>query len=480
MSNQVRSITKKSENISGWYNDVIERAQLAEHGPVKGTIILRPRGYVLWEAIQKNLDTKIKDLGAQNAYFPLFIPYSYLQKEKEHVKGFSPELAVVTHGGGEKLKEPVVVRPTSETIMYDAFSRWIQSFRDLPLVINQWNNVVRWEKRPYYFLRTTEFLWQEGHSAHKDNETAQKMVEDALKMYVDFYQEVLGIYGYAGRKSESEKFAGADSTLTYEMLMPDGKIVQGCTSHNLGQNFAKVFKVQYQDDKGQQQFVSQTSWGLSTRSIGALILAHGDDNGLVLPPAIAPIQVVIIPIVTKSSDKEAINKLAKNAYEILVGHNVRVKLDDSDQSVGWKFNQYDLEGVPLRIEIGTREAQNQEVSIRLRHDKQNHVSSSIKDLAETVQKLLEQMQEVLLGKSKQFTRENTRQADNYSQFKEIMNTTRGFIEAFWCEGPDCEASLKEETKATTRCLPLGPVESNGECIYCKKPARFRWLFGQSY
>lgn len=480
MNNQVKSITKKSQDISGWYNDVIERAKLAEHGPVKGTVILRPKGYALWEAIQKGLDIKIKDLGAENAYFPLFIPYSFLEKEKTHVKGFSPELAVVTHGGGEKLTEPVVVRPTSETIMYDSFSRWIQSFRDLPLIINQWNNVVRWEKRPYYFLRTTEFLWQEGHSAHIDNETAQKMVDDALNMYVDFYQTNLGIYGYAGRKSESEKFAGADMTLTYEMLMPDGKIVQGCTSHNLGQNFAKAFKVQYQDNKGQQQYVSQTCWGFSTRSIGALILMHGDDNGLVLPPQIAPTQVVIIPILNKDSNKEEINKLATKIYELLESYDLRVQIDDSEQSAGWKFNQYDLEGVPLRIEIGGREAQNQEVSIKLRSDKQRVVTSKVKNVSEDVQNLLSEIQAIMFEKSKKFTLENTRQADNYPQFKEIMNTTRGFIEAFWCEDKGCEASIKEETKATTRCLPLGSVETNGECIFCKKSAKFRWLFGQSY
>lgn len=479
MNNQVKSITKKSKDISGWYNDVIEKAKLAEHGPVKGTVILRPKGFALWEAIQKNLDIRIKNLGAQNAYFPLFIPYSFLQREKEHVKGFSPELAVVTHGGGEKLKEPVVVRPTSETIMYDAFSRWIQSFRDLPLIINQWNNVVRWEKRPYYFLRTTEFLWQEGHSVHVSNETAQKMVEDALKMYVEFYQETLGIYGYAGKKSTSEKFAGADMTLTYEILAPDGKIVQGCTSHNLGENFAKAFKIQFQDDKGKQQFVSQTCWGLSTRSIGVLIMVHGDDNGLILPPQMAPLQVVIIPIITKFSDNVQINKLTREIYELLESHNIKVKLDNSDQSAGWKFNQYDLEGVPIRIEIGPQEAARKEVSIKLR-DGNSYPSVKVEDAAETVEKLLEQLQITLLSKSREFTKDNTRQADTYSQFKEIMNTTRGFIEAFWCEDPNCEAKIKEETKATTRCLPLGSIEANGECVYCKKNAKFRWLFGQSY
>ncbi len=480
MSGQVKSITKKSEDISGWYNDVVERAQLAEHGPVKGTMIWRPRGFALWEAIQKNLDIKIKDLGAQSVYFPLLIPYSFLSKEKEHVKGFSPNLAVVTHGGGEKLPEPLVVRPTSETIMYDAFSRWIQSFRDLPFIVNQWVNVVRWEKRPYYFLRTTEFLWQEGHSAHQTKEEAQQMVSNALGMYTDFYKNVLGLYGYAGRKSESEKFPGADVSYSYEILMPDGKIVQGCTSHNLGRNFAKVFNVKFQDKTGKQEYVYQTCWGLSTRSIGAMVLVHGDDNGLVLPPTIAPTQVVIIPILTKSSDNQAINRLAKKAYELLESYDIRTKLDDSDQSAGWKFNQYDLTGVPVRIEIGSQEATREEVSIKTREDKSNRIVSKLDNLAEDIQKLLDQMQVILFEKSKQFTQANTRQADNYPQFKEIMNTTKGFIEAFWCEDPKCEEAIKQETKATTRCLPEGTVESSGSCIYCGKAAKFRWLFGQSY
>lgn len=480
MFNQVKSITKKSEDISGWYNDVVERAELAEHGPVKGTMIWRPRGFALWEAIQKNLDIKIKDLGAQSVYFPLLIPYSFLSKEKEHIKGFLPDLAVVTHGGGEKLPEPLVIRPTSETIMYDAFSRWIQSFRDLPLVVNQWTNVVRWEKRPYYFLRTTEFLWQEGHSAHQSSEECQAMVDNVVKMYVDFYKNTLGLFGYAGRKSESEKFPGADASYSYEILMPDGKIIQGCTSHNLGQNFAKVFNVKYQDEKGKQKYVYQTSWGLSTRSIGAMILVHGDDNGLVLPPAIAPTQVVIVPILSKSSNNNEINKLAKRVYELLEGYDIRTKLDDSDQSAGWKFNQYDLEGVPVRIEIGSQEATKEEVSIRLRNDKSNRITAKLDNLAIEVQKLLDQMQGILFEKSKQFTQTNTRQADNYPQFKEIMNTTRGFIEAFWCEDAKCEEMIKQETKATTRCLPLEAIESSGSCIYCGKPAKLRWFFGQSY
>ncbi len=498
MKTQVKSITKKSQDISGWYNDVIERAKLAEHGPVRGTLIWRPAGYALWEAIQKNLEVKIKDLGARSVYFPLFIPESFLKKEKAHVKGFSPELAVVTHAGGKKLSEPIVIRPTSETIMYDAFARWIQSFRDLPLVLNQWVNVVRWEKRPYFFLRNTEFLWQEGHSAHETNEEAEIMADNALKMYIDFYQKSLGIYGYAGRKSKAEKFPGADVTLTYEMLMPDGKVVQGCTSHNLGQNFSKVFKVEFSDKSGNKKLVWQTSWGLSSRSIGAMILAHGDDNGLILPPMIAPIQAVIIPIITKSADKDKIQSLASRVFELLEDQNIRVKLDDSDQSPGWKFNQYDLEGVPLRIEIGSTEVKNNGVRVVRRDNERssssNEQSSSSNKQSLTIKfntfgnnvigvevnNLLRDIQVSLFDKSRRFTEENTKQADDYEEFKEIMNTTRGFIEAFWCEDPKCEEKIKQDSKATIRCLPLDAIESDGQCIYCRKFAKNRWLFGQAY
>lgn len=476
---QVKSITKKSQDISGWYNDVIEQAQLAEHGPVKGTMILRPRGFALWEAIQKSLDSSIKELGAQSVYFPLFIPESFLNREKSHVKGFSPEVAVVTFAGGEQLKEKVIVRPTSETIMYDAFSRWIQSFRDLPLIINQWCNVVRWEKRPYFFLRSTEFLWQEGHTAHATHEEAQKFAEAVLKMYIDFYQNVLALYGYNGRKSESEKFAGASLTLTYEMLMPDGKVVQGGTSHNLGDNFAKVFKVNFQDSSGKMQYVHQTSWGVSTRSIGAMILMHGDDNGLVLPPMVAPIQAVIIPIVTKSSDNSSIENMSNKAFEALKINNIRVKLDDRDQSPGWKFNQYDLEGIPLRIEIGSTEAKNKKLRIIRRNNKQS-IDVPVDGLGIQVENLLKDIQADMLEKSKKLTHENTRQVDTYADFKKIMSTQRGFIEAFWCEDPKCEAKIKEETKATTRCLPLDVIEVDGKCIYCGKESKHRWIFGQSY
>jgi prolyl-tRNA synthetase len=306
------------------------------------------------------------------------------------------------------------------------------------------------------------------------------MVEDALNVYVEFYQKTLGIFGYPGKKSETEKFAGADQTLTYEILAPDGKVIQGCTSHNLGQNFAKAFNIKYQSKEGKEEYVYQTSWGYSMRSMGALIMAHGDDNGLVLPPKIAPIQVVIIPISQKQNPLPEVDGLAQKVYEILEGHNLRVKIDNTDQSPGWKFNQADLEGISLRIEIGGREAQNQEVSIKLRYDKQRFVTSKLENVLDDVQKLLDEMQEILFEKSKKFTLENTRFAQTYGEFKEIMVKTRGFIEAYWCESAQCEAKIKEETKANSRCLPIGSNKEKGECIYCKNPASYRWIFGQSY
>lgn len=479
MADQVKSITKKSENISDWYQDVIFQAKLAEHGPSKGSMIIRPYGFSIWESIQRNLDIKIKDLGAENAYFPLLIPLSFLEKEKSHVEGFSPELAIVTHGGGEKLQEPLVVRPTSETIMYDAFSRWIHSFRDLPLKINQWNNVVRWEKRPNLFLRTTEFLWQEGHTAHQTKEQAEEMTRQALGEYINLYQEDLSLFGYAGKKSESEKFAGADETLTYEILMPDGKVIQGCTSHNLGQNFSKVFKVQFQDENGNEEFVHQTSWGFTTRSIGALILAHGDDNGLILPPQIAPIQVIIIPIAPKNMDRSKIEEMSDKVMRMLMEKNVKVRIDMSDNTPGWKFNEYELKGVPIRIEIGNNEAESGNIKL-VRRDNKQIFSVPIAELGSKVNEILLEMQSDLFEKSKEMTLENTRSVDTYDQFKEIMETKRGFIKAFWCESEACEKKIKEETKATTRCLPFDSVEEKGDCVYCGQESKNRWLFAQSY
>lgn len=474
-----QKLTKKSEDLSAWYNDVIQLAKLADHGPSKGSIIIRPYGYAIWEKIQQFLDIKIREMGAQNCYFPLFIPMSFLSKEKEHVEGFAPELAVVTHGGGEKLSEPLVVRPTSETIMYDAFSKWIQSFRDLPFKINQWSNVVRWEKRPYLFIRGSEFLWQEGHTAHATFEEAEKQAKDALKSYIETYQDLLAIYGIAGCKSEAEKFAGADTTYTYEMLVPDGKVIQSCTSHNLGQNFAKAFNVKFQNEKGQEEYVWQTSWGLSTRSMGPLIMVHGDDKGLVLPPRVAPIQAVIIPIISKNSNCAQINKLTEEIFKLLEEANLRVRIDNSEASPGWKFNQYELEGVPLRIEIGAAEVNDQVLRV-VRRDKSLIYSIHLSELATNLQTFLDDMHKDMFEKSKKFTQDNIREAKTYEEFKKIMQTSRGFIESFWCEDKECEVKIKEETKASTRCLPFDAIKTDGKCVYCGKSANYRWLFAQSY
>lgn len=472
-------ISQKNNNLSQWYNDVIEKAKVAEHGAVRGTMIIRPLGYAIWEGIQKNLDLRIKNLGARNVYFPLFIPYSMLEKEKTHVEGFSPELALVTIAGGEKLPEPLAVRPTSETIMYQAFSRWISSFRDLPLTINQWCNVVRWEKRPYLFLRTTEFLWQEGHSAHSTHLESQQMVLHALNLYVDVYQNVLGLFGFAGKKSETEKFAGALESYSYEILVPDGKVVQACTSHDLGQNFSLVFNVKFQNKEGKEEYVWQNSWGFSTRSMGPLIMVHGDDQGLVLPPLLAPLQVIIIPIISKSVKKKEIDELTQKAFKVLEDHHITVRIDNSGASPGKKFNQYDLEGVPVRVEAGATEINSGLLKV-VRRDTKAKYSFKLADLAEGIEKILLEMQKDLLEKSKQFTLANTREAKTYQEFKEIMAATKGFIKAFWCEDSICEAKIKEETKASTRNLPLAAAPSKGSCVYCGKPATQKWLFGQSY
>lgn len=473
-------ITKKSENVSEWYNEVVLRAELADYSPVKGCMVIRPWGYGIWENVQNAFNPMMRKAGVRNAYFPIFIPMSFLQKEKEHVEGFSPELAVVTHAGGEELKEPLVVRPTSETIMYAQYAKWIQSWRDLPLKINQWNNVVRWEKRTYLFLRTTEFLWQEGHTAHATEEDMLAEQKRALEAYFSLYQNHYALFGYAGRKSDSERFAGARTTFTYEMLMPDGKILQGCTSHDLGQNFSKVFEIQYLDNAGEQTYVWQTSWGLSTRSIGALILVHGDDNGLVLPPKLAPEHIVIIPIFANNdaTDKQ-IETEARNVADML-HESYEVILDNRpEHSVGFKFNEWELKGIPIRIELGKNELLEESVTV-FRRDTQEKQSVKLSDLSRYIANLMSEIQQSLFEKSKAFTLENTRDVDSYDQFKEIMSTKRGFLRAFWCESPECEEKIKAETKATTRCLPLDAKDEDGKCVYCNEKATHRWLFGQAY
>ncbi len=473
-----RQIPSKNKNLSEWYLAVVREAELADYAPVRGTMVFRPWGYALWESLQQNLDRMIKQMGVKNAYFPLFIPMNLLEKEKGHVEGFSPELAVVTYGGGEKLTEPLVIRPTSETIMYTMFAKWIKSWRDLPFKINQWSNVVRWEKRTFPFLRTAEFLWQEGHTAHVSHEEAQQQVLKALEMYKQEFFEQLAIWGVVGWKSETEKFAGGLKTTTFEALMPDGKALQAATSHDLGQNFAKAFEVKFQDKDGKIKYVWQTSWGLSTRALGGLIMVHGDDQGLFLPPKIAPLQIVIVPIYQDKTKSEVL-KTAK-ALEKELEVEFRVELDDRETySPGWKFNYWEVRGVPIRIELGPRDIENQEVVV-VRRDTFEKETIKQAELKQHLKEILKIQQKEALEKSKKLTLEKTYTVDQYSQFKEIMATNKGFIRAFWCGNPECEAKIKAETKATTRCLPLEAKEEKGKCIYCGKPAKYRWYFAQAY
>ncbi len=475
-----KELKKKSQNISEWYNDVLLKAEIADYGPARGTMVIRPYGYAIWERVQGILDGIFKDYGVQNAYFPLLFPCSLLEKEQEHVEGFSPELAVVTKGGGEDLDDPLVVRPTSETIMYVMYAKWIQSWRDLPVLINQWNNVVRWEKRTHLFLRTLEFLWQEGHTAHATNEEAEAMAKTALSWYKTVYEEYYAIPVVTGVKSEREKFAGAAKTYTVEALMPDGKALQACTSHNLEQNFSTAFEITFQTKEGTREHVYQTSWGFSTRSLGGLFLTHGDDQGLILPPKIAPIQVVIIPIHKKSDDANLIYVYCQDIQETLKNGGVRVIYDDRDEpSVGRRFNEWEVKGVPLRYEVGSQETANRTVTIA-RRDTGEKIVIDRSDMLIKTQELLGAIQRNLYEKALVFQQANTTDVSSYKEFQSIMNDKRGFIRAFWCESPICEEKIKEETKATTRCLPLDAPEESGSCVSCGKEAKRRWIFAQAY
>ncbi len=475
-----KELKKKSDNLSDWYTDVILKSGIADYAPVKGCMVIRPYGYALWEGVQDALNRMMKTAGIENAYFPLFIPHSLLEKEKQHVAGFSPELAVVTVGGGEKLKDPLVVRPTSETIMYEMYAKWVHSWRDLPVLINQWNNVVRWEKRTYLFLRTTEFLWQEGHTAHETEKEALAMVMKALDWYRQIYEDYFAVPVVMGRKSESEKFAGAKTTFTVEALMPDGKALQGGTSHNLGQNFSKSFEISFQSREGASDFVWQTSFGFSTRSLGGLFLTHGDDNGLVLPPKIASIQVVIIPIWKGDQDHERLVEYCGEVRDALVGQGIRTRLDNRDsQSVGRKFNEWEVKGVPVRLEIGQKEMGDRTVTM-VRRDTGEKVLVERKEMLPRIEKVLEDIQASLFANAKKHLDDNTRDVSSFAEFESLMKTTRGFIRAFWCEESECEAQIKELTKAATRCLPLTATEEKGVCVHCGKAATRRWLFGQSY
>lgn len=478
-----KGLTPKSENISEWYHDLVVLGDLADYSDVKGSMIIKPHGYAIWEKVQQYLDKKFKQGGVKNVYFPMFIPMSLLQKEKEHLEGFSPELAVVTHAGGEELSESYAVRPTSETIMYKTFADWIHSYRDLPLLVNQWCNVVRWEKRTHPFLRTSEFLWQEGHTVHQTASEAEAQTLTALGWYKQFFEEVFGISAYVGVKSASERFAGADNTYTIELVMPDGKALQAATSHNLGQNFSTVFGIEFLDDNNTKQYPYQTSWGLSTRSIGGLILVHGDDSGLVLPPNAAPVQVVVIPLSDKDQGAEQANlaaahdvatQLSELGIEALVDKN-------TNQGLGSRINTWELKGVPVRVEIGSKERAAGQVKLARRDNfAKEFIATS--EASDVIKKMLEDIQTSLLEKSRQVKESLTFSANSYDEFKSILETTRGFIRVYWCEQPGCEAEVKAETKATTRCLELENREMNdsASCFKCGQPARRKWLFAQSY
>lgn len=475
-----KAITKRSADYSKWYQDVIEAAGLAEHASVRGCMIIKPYGYAIWENIQGILDKLLKDLGVQNAYFPLFIPESFLKKETEHIKGFSPELAVVAYAGGKKLEEPLVVRPTSETIIYESFSKWIQSYRDLPVIINQWANVVRWELRPRLFLRTTEFLWQEGHTAHANPEEAEEYARMILiEVYKKFAEEYLAMPVYTGKKSEGEKFAGAKQTFCIEALMQDGKSLQVGTSHDLSDNFARSFDVMFLDKDENKKYVYQSSWGVSTRLIGGIIMIHSDDYGLILPPKIAPIQIVIIPI---SFNKDNVINETKKIYELL-SKDYRVKFDDRpDLRPGEKYYEWEKKGVPLRIEIGPRDL-SEKKCILVRRDKNEKVSCRLDDVKVEIKFILEDIHNQLFKNALE-RRENTNIIiDDWEEFK-IRVEKGGYIFAYWCEDEKCEAIIKQETKATTRCLPFDYYEEKDEhfCVHCgkKTPSKKRWIFARAY
>ena len=467
-------ITPRSEDYARWYTDVITQSQMADYSPVKGCMVIRPLGYALWEAVQRDLDARFKETGHQNAYFPLFIPESYLRREAEHVEGFAPECAVVTHGGGKELEEKLVVRPTSETIIYAMYAKWIRSYRDLPVLINQWANVVRWEMRTRLFLRTTEFLWQEGHTAHATEADAEEEVLKILDIYRWFAEERMAIPVYTGLKTDSEKFAGALRTYCIEALMQDGKALQAGTSHNLGQNFSKAFEVKFQTKEGDWAHVWQTSWGVSTRLIGALVMAHGDDNGVSFPPRLAPVQVVIVPIWKTDEERRRISEAARLAVEELKGA-FRVQADLRDEvSPGWKFNEWELKGVPLRLEIGPRDLEKgQFMAVRRLDRRKTAVPRG--GLLPRVGEMLEEIQKDMLEKGRAFLRENTRDATDYAAFKETIDKVGGFFRAHWCGSSECEARIKEETKATIRCIPLEGNREAGSCLRCGAPSG-RWVY----
>jgi prolyl-tRNA synthetase len=475
----VKEITPQGEDFSRWYIDVIKKADLMSYSPVRGCIVFKPDGYEIWENIQRELDSKFKETGHRNAYFPLFIPESFFQKEKEHVEGFNPELPWVTEAGGEKLEERLAIRPTSETMIGHMYSEWINSYRDLPLLINQWANVVRWEKRTLPFLRTTEFLWQEGHTAHEDEQDARRETMQMLDVYRQFAEDFLAIPVIVGQKTPSEKFAGAIDTFSIEAMMKDGKAVQAGTSHYLGTNFAVAFDIKFLDRENQHQFAHTTSWGVSTRLIGALIMVHGDDRGLVLPPKVAPTQVIMIPIGPPKTRDQVIARVDE-LYADLKKAGVRVKVDDrADQSPGWKFNEYEMRGVPIRVELGPRDMENGQVVLVSRVSGEKKIVQQA-NFVEEVQNLLAEIHQQMYDKAKQFRDEHYIAVDSIDEFKTFLETKRGFALAGWCGSNACEEQVKQETGATSRNIPFTPTETKATCLVCGDAAKHTVVFGRSY
>jgi prolyl-tRNA synthetase len=476
-----QKLPTRAEDFNEWYNQLVLKAELADYAPVRGCMIVRPYGWALWENIQAALDGRFKATGHVNAAFPLLIPRSFIDKEKSHVAGFSPELAVVTHGGGEELEEPLVIRPTSETIIGHMYAKWIQSYRDLPLLINQWNSVVRWELRTKLFLRTLEFFWQEGHTAHATLAEAEFETRQMLDIYADFAVNDAALPVIPGRKSEAERFAGADQTFSIEAMMGDGKALQSGTSHNLGQNFAKAFEIRYLDPAGALQYCWTTSWGLSTRIIGAIIMVHGDDQGLILPPKLAPIQAVIVPIWKNDAERAATLGAAASVRAALLAAGIRTKTDEREgASPGFKFNDWEMRGVPLRIEIGPKDVSNNAVVLARRDKPGREGKSPVPQagIAEAVKEALVVVQKALFDRALAFREAHTREPANFEEFKQAVET--GFARAFWCGASACEEKIKEATKATMRCIPLEQPGGSGTCIFCGATSTERAIFAKAY
>jgi prolyl-tRNA synthetase len=474
----VTEITPRSQDFSRWYLDVVRRAELADYSPVKGCMVIRPYGYAIWELLQQAFDRRFKATGHVNAYFPLFIPESLLNKEAEHVEGFAPQVAYVTHAGGEELEEKLVVRPTSEAIIGTMYAKWVQSWRDLPILINQWANVVRWEKVTRPFLRTTEFLWQEGHTAHETAEEAEEETLKILALYKETVETEMAMPVISGLKSDSEKFAGALRTYSIEALMGDGRALQAGTSHNLGQNFAKAFDITFQARDKSVQHVWGTSWGVSTRLIGGIIMTHGDDSGLILPPRVAPFQVVVVPI-GRENWRETVLPRAKEIQAELVAAGVRVTLDERDERPGWKFAEWELRGVPLRLEIGPKDIEKSQVLIA-RRDTREKIGVPMEGLAARIRELLDAVQKNLFERALAFQGEHTQRVATYDAFTAALEKRPGFVIAPWCGAADCEAQIKTDTQATIRNMPIGGGTPEGRCIRCDRPAQADAWFAKAY